>query len=422
MAVETTDNRRSYSGNGVTTAFSFPYKFLADEDLVVIVRNDDTGVETTKTLTTHYTVTGEGEAAGGTVTMLTAPTADESIVIYSDPDATQPVDLVENDRLPAETTEQALDRLTILVQRLQDRIDRSSRLSDGFSPSFDPTWPANLDQAAGKIPVVNDTGDGWEEDVDDWADPSEVESGALLTAHNADTTGIHGITDTAQLVTLDTAQTVAAIKTFDVSTKHKHVSTPSNPASGYLSMYAKNTGLLYTLSSAGVERVLGGGGGGGSALLWEEQANAPSKILENNMSVYNFEATLGQELYTEVHVPLSYVPGNPIALKIKHYSPNSSGDMLMRAQATLIQAEVDDVASTTNQRTTTNSVITASAANNDEIQKVSLDITSSTGTINSVAVAAGDTIAVRLYRDASGTDTALDDIKLLHKQCEVTFS
>jgi hypothetical protein len=41
-------------------------KFFADSDLVVIIRSS-TGTETTKTLTTHYTVTGAGSASGGTV-------------------------------------------------------------------------------------------------------------------------------------------------------------------------------------------------------------------------------------------------------------------------------------------------------------------------------------------------------------------
>jgi hypothetical protein len=161
MGVETTNNRISYSGNGVTTAFSFPYKFLASADLVVISRDNTTGVETTKTLTTHYTVTGAGEDAGGTVTMLTAPASGTSLIIYNDPGITQGVDLRENDSSPAETQETALDRLTLISQRLKSRLDRSVRLSDGFSPSFDPTLPVDLDAAGSKVPLVNAGGTGW---------------------------------------------------------------------------------------------------------------------------------------------------------------------------------------------------------------------------------------------------------------------
>jgi hypothetical protein len=183
MAVETTNNRISYSGNGVTTGFSFPYKFLASGDLKVYVRVTATGVETLKTITTHYTVTGAGEDAGGTVTMLVAPAAGETLIIYNDPAATQGVDLVENDAFPAETGEGAWDRAVLLIQRLKDRVDRAVRLSDAFSPAFDPVLPSDLDQAGGLVPVINDDGDGFAP-IADWPDAGSV-SAAMAAAQAA---------------------------------------------------------------------------------------------------------------------------------------------------------------------------------------------------------------------------------------------
>lgn len=47
MTISTTDSRISYNGNGVTTEFSFPYRFSI-EDLVV-VSVSSTGVETVGT-------------------------------------------------------------------------------------------------------------------------------------------------------------------------------------------------------------------------------------------------------------------------------------------------------------------------------------------------------------------------------------
>lgn len=173
MAIETTANRVSYAGNGVTTGFSFPYKFLANADLVVISRDNLTGVETVKTLTTHYTVSGAGGDSGGTVTMLVAPAAGTTLVIYNDPAATQGVDLAENDSLPAEIVEGAFDRLTILVQRLKDRVSRTIGLSDGFSLTFDPTLPSDLDAAGGKLPRINDAGTGFAPAAD-WPDATGV--------------------------------------------------------------------------------------------------------------------------------------------------------------------------------------------------------------------------------------------------------
>lgn len=171
---------------------------------------------------------------------------------------------------------------------------------------------------------------------------------------------------------------------------------------------------LFTPRSGG-----SGGGGGGSAILWSEQANSPILDVENNFEVYLYGAGLSQELYTALRVPSSYVQGNPIKLLIEIYSPDTSGTILMRAQSTLIRAEVDEMSSTTNQRTTTNSAITMTANNDNEPQKVELDIAASNGQINSVAITAGDLIKIRLYRD---TDTATSDIRFIKLSGEPTFT
>lgn len=130
MTVSSTENRIEYDGNGVTTDFAFPYRFLADADLKVYV--DDVLL----TLTTDYTVTGEGEDAGGTVSIIVPPpTGTDNVVILRDPAAVQELDLVENDPLPAEDLESALDLLTMLHQRQTDRLDRAVVLSDSDTGS-----------------------------------------------------------------------------------------------------------------------------------------------------------------------------------------------------------------------------------------------------------------------------------------------
>ena len=105
MTLSSTENRVSYAGNDSTTAFTFPYLFFADDDLTVILVDDITGVETTQTITTHYTVTGAGASAGGTVTMVTAPATDETLVIIREVPLTQGLDLVENDPFPSDLVE-----------------------------------------------------------------------------------------------------------------------------------------------------------------------------------------------------------------------------------------------------------------------------------------------------------------------------
>lgn len=159
MALETTENRISYSGNGATTAFSFPYKFFASADLVVVLVSS-AGVETVQTISTHYSVSGAGDDSGGSVTMVTAPAVGETLVIYRDPDITQGVDLRENDSLPAESVEDALDLAAMVSQRLSEQVTRAVTLSEGFVGSFDPTLPTDID-TADKVVIVNPAGNGF---------------------------------------------------------------------------------------------------------------------------------------------------------------------------------------------------------------------------------------------------------------------
>ena len=163
----------------------------------------------------------------------------------------------------------------------------------------------------------------------------------------------------------------------------------------------------------------GGGGGGGGSLRWVEGASAPILSLESGLEVYAFTPALAQELFTVVRVPTSYTSGSPITLKVLWTCASTANNALLLAQATLIRSEVDDITSTTNQRTTTNSAITMAATNDLEPQKVSLDISSSIGEINAVAISAGDIIKVRVYESSS---TCADDIKLIPDASEVTFT
>lgn len=163
MALETTTNRVSYNGNSVTTAFSFPYYFLADGDLKVILVDSTTGAETVQVLTTNYTVAGEGVEAGGTVTMLVAPITGKKLVIYRDPALTQGLSLNENDPLPANSVEEAFDRAAMIEQRTRELAVRSITLPDGFTGTFSTILPSDIASSdANSVLMTNDTQDGFE--------------------------------------------------------------------------------------------------------------------------------------------------------------------------------------------------------------------------------------------------------------------
>ena len=139
MTITSTQNRVSYSGTGSpgtpgTLVFTVPFRFLADADLVVLVRVNGTEVDTTKTLDTDYSVSGEGAAAGGTVTFLIEdgePQTGETLTIYGNPAMTQLVDYIAGGVFPAESHEEALDRMTLQGKRSRELVERTPRLAEG---------------------------------------------------------------------------------------------------------------------------------------------------------------------------------------------------------------------------------------------------------------------------------------------------
>ena len=131
MTVSTTIIKSSHNGNGSTTTFAYAFKILQDSDLVVIIRNNSTGTETTKTLTTHYTVSGAGDASGGSITFTSGntPASGETVVIRRNVPQTQVIDYIANDPFPAESHEEGLDRATMIAQQVSEEADRSIKLS-----------------------------------------------------------------------------------------------------------------------------------------------------------------------------------------------------------------------------------------------------------------------------------------------------
>lgn len=125
MTVSSDLNRKDYSGDGVTTAFSFPYYFLADSDLVVTTLVVATGVETILVLNTGYTVAGAGSPSGGTVTLAAPLATGTNLTILRDPAVVQQADFVANDPLPTETLEKGFDLLTMIVQTLVEKFKRT---------------------------------------------------------------------------------------------------------------------------------------------------------------------------------------------------------------------------------------------------------------------------------------------------------
>ncbi len=132
MTISSTTAKIIYVGTGSTASsakiFSYPFKIFASDDLVVSEYNNATSSATVKTNNTDYEVSGVGVDSGGNVTLTGSYTnvpSGSQLIIQRIIDLTQGVDYVSNDAFPAETHEQALDRLTMITQQLQEQIGRA---------------------------------------------------------------------------------------------------------------------------------------------------------------------------------------------------------------------------------------------------------------------------------------------------------
>lgn len=144
MTISSSNNKNRYEGNGSTDTFAFEGRIFAAGDLVVeiILRSDDSLVETL-TLTTDYSVTITGdEAASVQVTNAAKiPSATQDIQIRRDLARTQTLDLPTGTRFPAVSVENALDRGVAQTQDIAEEVDRKAGYAVTSSTTASPVFP-----------------------------------------------------------------------------------------------------------------------------------------------------------------------------------------------------------------------------------------------------------------------------------------
>ena len=172
MTVSSSTTKVSLSANGTQHSFAYTFKIFAAADLEVIVRTS-AGTETVQTNNTNYIVTGAGNANGGNVlfkfntgTSSDAhydastdhrPASGTTVIIRRKLTLTQGTDYVENDPFPAAAHEDALDRLTMVTQQIQEEVDRSIKASTGNTFSG-ATFTLSATDRANKIFAFDSSG------------------------------------------------------------------------------------------------------------------------------------------------------------------------------------------------------------------------------------------------------------------------
>lgn len=132
MSVNSTTNVTRLTANGTTGPFPFTFRIDDAADLQVVVRDQATGVETVKALNVDYTIPpGDiGDPNGGDVNFVAGkqPASGDTITLRRVVPLTQGVDYTPSGPFPAETHEQALDKLTFIAQQLSEELDRALKI------------------------------------------------------------------------------------------------------------------------------------------------------------------------------------------------------------------------------------------------------------------------------------------------------
>lgn len=137
----TTRKAGPYLCNGATVLFPFAFKVFSTSDVRVVL-TDASAVESDLTLGTHYTVSLNSDQdanPGGTVTSVATYASGNLITLTSQVQNLQSVMLTNQGGFYPKVINDALDRLTILVQQIAEKLGRSLSLpisSSGVSSTL----------------------------------------------------------------------------------------------------------------------------------------------------------------------------------------------------------------------------------------------------------------------------------------------
>lgn len=162
MSVTNTPRKAGpYTGNNTDVQYTFGFKVFADSDLVVTRAVIATGTESTLVLTTDYSVTrnaDQDDDPGGYITLTAALADTYTLTLTSAVPDTQPAVFTNLGGFFPAVLNNALDRLTILVQQLKETVSRSLKLAVSTPTGFDATLPAPVPYG---VLGFNGTADGF---------------------------------------------------------------------------------------------------------------------------------------------------------------------------------------------------------------------------------------------------------------------
>lgn len=148
MTIASSTNKHVYAGNGVTTEWPFTFSYDDSGDIKLYLTDAD---GTISEITTNYTLdTANSEVVYPSVASgLPALTASQKITIIRESSQTQEVDLKNQGPFAAEVIEQALDKLTMMVQDQAETLARTVKFPIDETPAATDTEEFLSDVQAG---------------------------------------------------------------------------------------------------------------------------------------------------------------------------------------------------------------------------------------------------------------------------------
>jgi len=118
MTISATTLRNQYTGDGSTVDFNITFSLTSKTEAKVYLKEISTGIYTEKTEVTHFNFDANPPTK---ITFLTAPSSLYQVHIVRSNPLTQTTDYLNTGPFLAETHEGALDKMTKLMQELDDR-------------------------------------------------------------------------------------------------------------------------------------------------------------------------------------------------------------------------------------------------------------------------------------------------------------
>ncbi len=212
MTISSSTASVSYTGSNSTATYAYTFKIFDDDEVVVKVKLTSTLAETTLTKTTDYTVSGVGTAAGGNVVLVDADQAwlDSSGNLLSTytihlsrlVPLTQETSITSQGSYRPELHERQFDRLVMIDQQQQRKIDQSFKLPDTETGSSANTTLPDADERADKFFVFDSSGNPTVTSITDIDNAAPVTSPYIVVSADGTLTNERILTGTANQITV----------------------------------------------------------------------------------------------------------------------------------------------------------------------------------------------------------------------------